>query len=157
MEERFEEAVANNKEEDLNGFAIGFLKLLSLTVFQSSSLVLVFLSITFRILICLARTCHFVIYNTNQSELDCPYRPPLALKRTPYMSRHTFVQWIPLLRGHYCSLDPFIQRRCARSKGVLIFYTNHLVENLLLKYLTITFDVLGEGPAIKYIEISWRD
>lgn len=73
MEERFEEAVANNKEEDLNGFAIGFLKLLSLTVFQSSSLVLVFLSITFRILICLAQTCHFVIYNTNQNELDCPY------------------------------------------------------------------------------------
>ena len=73
MEERFEEAVANNKEEDLNGFAIGFLKLLSLTVFQSSSLVLVFLSITFRILICLSQTCHFVIYNTNQNELDCPY------------------------------------------------------------------------------------
>ena len=26
MEERFEEAVANNKEEDLNGFAIGVFK-----------------------------------------------------------------------------------------------------------------------------------
>ena len=73
MEERFKEAVANNKEEDLNGFAIGFLKLLSLTVFQSSSLVLVFLSITFRILICLARTRHFVIHSTNQHEPDCPY------------------------------------------------------------------------------------
>ena len=40
---------------------------------------------------------------------------------------------------------------------MLIFYTNHLVENLLLKYLTIKYEVLEEGSAIKYIEISWRD
>lgn len=40
---------------------------------------------------------------------------------------------------------------------MLIFYTKHLVENPLLKYLTIKFDVLGEGPAVKYIGINWRD
>lgn len=63
---------------------------------------------------------------------------------------------------YLCYADIFVALIRLYSVGVrevkgCLSFANHLVENLLLKYLTIKFDVLGEGPAIKYIEISWRD
>lgn len=65
--------MANNKEEDLNGFAIGVFKTAKPNCFSKFISGAGIFKLTFRILICLAQTCHFVIYNTNQNELDCPY------------------------------------------------------------------------------------
>ena len=41
--------------------------------------------------------------------------------------------------------------------GVLTIYTSHPGKNLLHKHMTIKFDVVGERPATKYIQISRTD
>ena len=41
--------------------------------------------------------------------------------------------------------------------GVLTVYTNYLGGNLVHKRKTIKFDVLGEEPVTKYIEINCRN
>ena len=40
---------------------------------------------------------------------------------------------------------------------IFTIYTNHPGKNLLHKHKTLKFDVVGERPATKYIEISWTD
>ena len=43
-----------------------------------------------------------------------------------------------------------------RDQGCRSFYTNHVVKNFVHKQLTIKFELAGEGPTTKCIEISWR-